>query len=107
MKDGSSNGKLAHLQGCSDDRLNVANVDLASDIQDAAGAAFDHIPLLVARGWLHGKELVWLGVHDGAEKVKGKMPTGDKAGRVNAGEEAGQVLIVDERGCVVVEVALF
>ena len=36
-----------------DDGLNVADVDLAGDVQSATGSTFDHIPVLVARGGFH------------------------------------------------------
>lgn len=107
MEYGSANGELGHFQRRTDDGLDVANVDFACDVQSATGSAFDHIPLLIAWGWFHRENLIRVGVHGGAEKVKCEMPAGNKAVSIDAGEEACQVLIVDERGGLGVEVPPF
>ena len=46
-----ADGKQGHLQGHKDDRLNIANVDLAGDIQGATCTAFDDIAGMVSRRW--------------------------------------------------------
>ena len=61
MENCCANRELGHFQGRTDDGLNVADVDLAGDVQSATGSTFDHIPLLVARGVFHREELIRLG----------------------------------------------
>ena len=107
VEDGGTNRELCHLRGRADDGLDVANVDLASDVQSTASSAFDHIPLLVAGGWFHREELIRLGVHGGAEEMKGEVPACNEASRVDAGEGAGQLLVVDVWSGLGIKVPLF
>ena len=53
MKDRGANGELSHFQRGPNDGLDVADVNLAGEIQSAACAAFDHIAWLAARGGFH------------------------------------------------------
>ena len=40
-----------------------------------------------------------MGVHNGLQKLKKKVPAVTETGHVNAGEEAGEVLVEDEWWC--------
>ena len=64
FKDRSADGKLGHLQRHQDDAFNVPNEDLPGHIECTARAAFDYITCGVARGCLHGDDLVGVGTHD-------------------------------------------
>ena len=107
MENCCADRELSHFQGRTNDRLDVADVDLAGNVQSATGSTFDHIPLLVARGGFHREELIGLGVHRGAEEMKSEISAGDEVVRVNAGEEASQVLVVDVWGMLSIKVSLF
>ena len=98
MEDCRANRELGHLQGRTNDGLNVANVDLACNIQNATRSAFDNVTRLMANGGFHREELVRMGVHGGAEEMEREVPIGDKAVGVNAREKTRQVLVVEERG---------
>ena len=86
--------------------FDVADEDLACQIQRAAGSTFDHVAGVVGGACLDGDDFIRMCAHGCRKELEGKAPAVDEAVGVNAGEKSGQVLVVELRCRHLVEVGV-
>ena len=91
-----ANGELGHLEGGTDDVVNISDVDLPGHVQLSASAAFHDVPSGVAFLGIDRKNCIRVCVHDMRQELEQEVPAVDEARHVNTGEEASQVLVEDE-----------
>ena len=94
-----ANGELSHLQRGANDVLDVPDVDFPRYIELSTSTTFHNISSRIALLGVDRKDRIEVGVHDGLQKLKKKVPAVNEAGHVNAGKKAGEVLIEDEWWC--------
>ena len=71
--------ELGHIEGSVNNVLNVLDGNLSGDVESPASSPFDDISCSIAFLWIDGHEFVRLSAHDGLQKLKQEMPTGDKS----------------------------
>ena len=91
-----ANRELSHLQGRTDDVVDVPDVDFPRHIELSAGAAFHNIASGIALFRVDRENGIRVRVHDGSQELKQEVPAINEARCVDAGKEAGQVLVEDE-----------
>ena len=86
--DFGADGELGHLQGGTNDVINVPDVDLPGHVQLSASAAFHNVPSGVAFLGVDRKDCIRVCVHDMRQELEQEVPAVDEARHVNTGKEA-------------------